>query len=692
MKKNSPIQQQLFKILETEEFDKLTHYHDPESWGKWDVDDRLSLAVLFVKNGERLFSHDRENGWKSFEHSLSIAPESAAIRQQIATWCLPLCDHVELLNKVLTVVEEGIQLDPKSPELLLTHGMTLYRRGLTAEDETDLRTALEKLEAVTDSLARDESEAIYSLEFLTRLHWGYSSVWHALGKISGEAVDFCQAVEQYRETAIYNPSAWQFWTEFGDACSELAFLLANTDLAHEAVECYRKSIKHNEADGNTWLNLGYIFHYIFDITLEGDHAECAREAYANASKLQQDNDQLWVKWGALLVSIGKINGNIATIQEGIDKFQTAQTINPKHPKLNSLWADALLILAGQEESLPKLREAEERIVAALKDNAEDARSWYIYGLCLNEFGRYFDEPAYFRKALDKLNRAVELDPKDASLWHGIAITHLDLADSGDAHMEMNKSLRAFSRAIDLNHKGWPQLWNDWGVTLMKMGERSGDKHYIEAALVKFENVMKTSHLAGYEEQDLQPDWLYNYGCALDFLGDYYSDQDFYEKAIHMLTRALQLDPNYHHARYNLAITLTHLAESVGDLDLFMKAQEQFVNVLAENDEEEFSWNEWGVMCMHAAELVAEECLPEKSKEWLEQAEPKLLQAAFLGSTIAYYNLACLYAITNHIAQSFQYLHKAKHAGALPPTETLQEDLWLENIRHTEEFRDFIARL
>ncbi len=426
--------------------------------------------------------------------------------------------------------------------------------------------------------------------------------------------------------------------------------------------------------------------------LEDDHAECAREAYDRASKLTQDNDQLWVKWGALLVGMGKIGGNLPLIQEGIEKFQAAEKINSRHPKLNALWADALLILAGQEESLEKLKEAEAKIITALKDGSQDARSWYIYGLCLNEFGRYFDEPAYYRKALEKLNKAVEIDPKDSSLWHGIAITHLDLAESSDPQVEINKSLRAFSRAIDLNHKGWPQLWNDWGVALMKLGERTGDKHFIEAALVKFENVMKTSQLAGYEEQDLQPDWLYNYGCALDFLGDYYSDQDFYEKAVHMLTRALQLDPNYHHARYNLAITLTHLADAVGDLDLFYKAQEQFVNVIAENDEEEFSWNEWGVMCMHAAELVAEDCLPEKSKEWLEQAEPKLLQAAYLGSTIAYYNLACLYAITDHPAQAFQYLHKAKQAAALPPTETLLEDQWLENIRHTEEFRDFIAHL
>jgi tetratricopeptide (TPR) repeat protein len=688
MEKQSPIQKKLFKILEKEEFDRLNDYHDPASWGKWDSNDRFSLALVFMKNGERLFHTDRENSWKSFEHSMSIVPDSALIRQQIAQFCLVHSDDNDLLVKVIKIIQEAATLEPEWGEPYLQWGMANYRLPGNETDEDALRFSIEKLQTAEKYI----SDIHNGPNFAAQLYWGFANVWHSLGKVSGEAFEYSLAIDYYRKSIEQGEHGWEFWREFGDACAEIAFLLANTDYILEAIECYQRSLQINKAVGGTWLSLAYVFHYFFDISLEDDHAECALEAYENASKLIEDHDQLWVKWGALLVALGKIRGSYELVEKGIAKFEKAFEINPKHQKLNILWADALLIASGKDESLQQLKLAEEKIIASLKDSVDDARSWYIYGLCLNSFGRYFDDPAFHRKSLDKLNRAVELDPKDPLFWHAIAMSHLELFAYEESHSEIDKSLRAFSHAIEINPKGWPQLWNDWGVALMKLGERTGDKHYIEASLVKFENVMKTSQQAGYEEHDLQPDWLYNYGCALDFLGEYYSDQDYYEKAIHMLTRSLQLDPHFHNARFNLAITLTHLAEIMGDLDLFYKAQEQFLNAISENDEEEFVWNEWGVMCMHAAELVAEECLPEKSREWLSLAEPKLLQAAFLGSSVSYYNLACLYSLTDQLEQSLFYLEKAKSAGSLPPMETLLEDLWLENVRRTAGFRSFLSSL
>ncbi len=688
MEKQSPIQKKLFKILEKEDFDRLTDYHDPASWGKWDFNDRFSLALVFMKNGERLFFTDHDNSWKSFEHSMSIVPDSALIRQQIARFCLINSDDIDLLTKVIKIIEEAVSLEPEWAEPHLQLGMANYRFPGNETDEDALRFSIEKLQIAEKLIVNGN----VGVDFYAQLYWGYANIWHSLGKLSGEAFEYSQAIDYYRKSVQSGEHGWEFWREFGDACAEIAFLLANTDYIMEAIECYQRSLQINKEVGGTWLSLAYVFHYFFDVSMEDDHAECALEAYENASKLIENHDQLWVKWGALLVALGKIRGSYELVEKGISKFEKASEINPKHPKLNILWADALLISSGKDESLQMLKLAEEKIIASLKESAEDARAWYIYGLCLNSFGRYFDDAVFHRKSLDKLNRAVELDPKDPLFWHAIAMSHLELFAFEESHSEIDKSLRAFSHAIEINPKGWPQLWNDWGVALMKLGERTGDKHYIEASLVKFENVMKTSQQAGYEEQDLQPDWLYNYGCALDFLGEYYSDQDYYEKAIHMLTRALQLDPHYHNARFNLAITLTHLADIMGDLDLFYKAQEQFLNAISENDEEDFVWNEWGVMCMHAADLVAEECMPEKSREWLELAEPKLLQAAFLGSPISYYNLACLYSLTEQLDQSVFYLEKSKAAGSLPPMETLLEDFWLENVRRTQGFRNFLSSL
>jgi hypothetical protein len=71
---------------------------------------------------------------------------------------------------------------------------------------------------------------------------------------------------------------------------------------------------------------------------------------------------------------------------------------------------------------------------------------------------------------------------------------------------------------------------------------------------------------------------------------------------------------------------------------------------------------------------------------------KLLTAAKLGNEQALYPLACLHSILGHYETSLMLLEKARVAKSLPPLEELLDDEWLDGLRHTPEFQEFLSIL
>ena len=86
---------------------------------------------------------------------------------------------------------------------------------------------------------------------------------------------------------------------------------------------------------------------------------------------------------------------------------------------------------------------------------------------------------------------------------------------------------------------------------MKLSELDHEPQYVHQAVEKFELAIHEFNKE-YDPNLLHPEWLYNYGCALDFLGDYEEDAQYYERAIQVLSRVLIMEPGYTYARFNLA--------------------------------------------------------------------------------------------------------------------------------------------
>jgi tetratricopeptide (TPR) repeat protein len=271
------------------------------------------------------------------------------------------------------------------------------------------------------------------------------------------------------------------------------------------------------------------------------------------------------------------------------------------------------------------------------------------------------------------------------------MTNLAIGELQGKKEYIERAAAYFSQAGEACGPLSPQLLSDWGIVLMKLGEMSHDKTHVEQAAAKFEEAIN-QRMELQEGEDVELEWLYNYGCAMDFLGDFHDEPIYYEKAVQVLAHVLKHDPEYIHARYNLALALTHLGELNCDIDCFHQSIEHLQIVLENDTEDELAWNDLGMAFLNLAVLTNDEVQKDNTQFYFAQAEQKLLHAITLGSLPALYNLACAYALTGRKDDSIHFLEKAEHADALPYTDDVIHDEWLDNLRDHKAYRMFISRL
>ena len=226
---------------------------------------------------------------------------------------------------------------------------------------------------------------------------------------------------------------------------------------------------------------------------------------------------------------------------------------------------------------------------------------------------------------------------------------------------------------------------------MKLAESSQQIQHLELAIEKFERALKHP-IVDINTDEIDLEWVYNYGCAFDLMGELTDEPHYFEKAIGILSQVVQLDPNYHQARYNLALALANFGECNLDVDYYHKSIGHFHQLMASDPEDEVIQMDFGVTLVNMALLIHDDHHPEKSQSLYRQAETHLMQSISLGNSQAYYQLAGLYSLTDRFNYAMYYIERAQFFGSLPPIEDLLHDEWLEGLRHTPAFRQFINTL
>lgn len=683
MEKTTPIEKQLQEILVGEDFARLNSFKEAATWSQMTPTEKDMLAMLFVLQGEQQLQEGNNKVLESFDIASQISPRNPFIFYRQALSFGMQSSNVRCLEAACKALEISVTLDPDLFGAWSAWGCMLMRLGMSKNDVTFLQEAQLKFE---EALLRAEKA---TPDQKAELYWQWGVCWASLGKASGEAHDFHMALSKYRLAAELGFQHAEFWKQYGDAIAEIALLMGKSELFVEAVELFRNSIKLAPDSFHSWLGLACSFQRLCDLYKDDSYFDLANDSFEKAAELNPDSVDLWLNWGVLFAESGKNRNEIEHFNLSFEKFAQANICEENHPIVFSRWGEAQMFCGAYTERAELLRQAEAKIVKSLEINSENPDTWYIYGSCLNELGRYFGDVGFYHQAIEKFRYGLTLNDKHTWLWHGLALSHFAVGEMLEDGDFVEKSVRFCGKVMECGGQSFPQFWNDWGVALMKLSEMTDDKAYVELAIQKFE------HAIGKPEDDRYScdiEWLYNYGCALDLYGSFSEEVENYEKAAQVLTFVVQQDPSYHDARYNLALSLSHLGEWTDDVEYLQRALEHFQILLSEDSEMESAWHDWGVTLMHLSALTYNPLHPDRSQALYSQAEEKLQHAIALGCSGAYYSLACLYSLMANYTAAMHYIERASHAHVLPAVDDLMHDDWLDGLRNTTDFRNFISLL
>lgn len=668
----------------------LQQFLEPSSWSILEEQEKKMVAEAFLCWGEEQLAKEASEP-PSFIAATHLLPDDPYILMRQAVAYMRLTEESVLWKKALYLVQNSLELIPEEVLTRRLLGQIWERLG---EKEEDL-SLLEEAKKCYEEAAPFCKEG--SLDFRNNL-WDQAKIAFVIGRLSGEASDFYNAIENYKKVEELGEHSLLFFIDFGHAYESLASLIKREELRLLALGYFQKAAFIGENHFEAQLQLAYYSQILYEDYHDEKHFLIASCAFDQAAAICPADALCWCKYAMLLALHGKRIDSKEEVEAGLQFFAKAHLLEPLSVVVLASWSEVLLTLGMESESYEWLRQAEQNMEKAVALCPGSGELWAIYGYCLNELGNYFNEESYYHRAIEKLEKGVEADPSNPKLFHGIALSQLAIGMIRADKQFFEVAAIFFKRACLCDKEPYfADFWVDWGISLMRLGEISMDRSHVVLALEKFEFAIKlqtgqNSSSFSFLSSALPIDWLYNYGCALDFLGDFDADPSYYERAIRILSFVLESSPSFTNARYNLALALFHLGELVGDVDCFYLAAEQFKWLVENDPEDSQAYEEWGEMLLHQSLMMQDPAKLSFSDELLIDAEKKLVQATLLGSTDSIYTLACLYSIKGEYERGMHYIIKAAEKDALPSIDDLMHDEWLEGLRSLPHFRRLLLEL
>lgn len=669
----------LDEIEKSRDFTRLGPYQDPTLWNSIKDEERQRLALLFIKQAESLVEKEEQMAISSYDLAVSIAPNDPYILYQHCLAHFKLHKSVGHVQVAVESLKRALNVDPSL--VWVTHSFRPLIVNIERTDEWDM---------ACQSLL--EAFRLHKEVQHPHFHWQYGVFLLFSGTISGEPEDYYAAIRSFEKSLELGLKAVEIYFDLGSALVGLARLIGQKGPLLKAIDCFLEpNLSEQINESNYIFELSSAYQLLYELVPDDATLEKGHALFLEGTRCCFENPEFWRRWGLLLKEAGRVKKSLPFLEEAFEKFDKAAKLTPLVEPVLVDWAESLLLAGIYSENVDYLRESHEKLSYALMFDPEDPRLWYLLGSALSELALYFQDPTYLFEAIEKFQQGLSLNVSSYKLWWGLASSYLSLGELNQDVGCYEKSCRFFSQVSECCKEGTPELWNEWAVALLKVGELRMDRGFVEAAVERFDHAIR-QHLQLYNATTIDPQWVFNLGCSLDLLGDLTLDPLNYEQAIQILTKVLILDPDYPFAKYQLALAYTHLGEIATDLESFSQALELFESISRDDPEDDFMWNDWGVALIHYGELVKEDAHPEKASEFFQLAEERLKRAIAFGNLQAFYNLACLFSLKKDAKSSLEYLNKALTAQALPSLQDILEDDWLEYVRNDEAFTQFIEQL
>jgi tetratricopeptide (TPR) repeat protein len=640
------------------------------------------FAAFYLAQGELSLLKGDIKGLELFEKAAELDPCNAVLfyRQGLALFEY---GSIEGKEKALLLAAKkfktALHIAPHHFDAWQAWGNALSLLGTIFEEHHYFQEAEEKLRKalqLAEGMASDVQAELY---------WDYGKVWSEISNHSGEAIDLQKALDAFQKSASFQDQLPQeFWNDFGSACLRLADFVNDTRLVVKAINCFKHAVSLSLSSFEGWLLLARSLNILYAHTHDEDHFTEAHECFTAATHLRPYSVELWHEWAMFLLEAGRRTHDLKRLRTSLEKCQRGYVFNAKHPELLATWAEALATLGELTDRIDLLYEAQNKITEALDlSDEEDPRVWHSYGKCLFSWGMYFNDFDYYYQAIEKFQEGLSFDRTRHQDWYGIARVYARVGDTEDDMDAFEKAVRFYAKAIDL--KPISNYYFEYAFALSRLGEMKDDPELLKQAISYFEYNLQVQKNALY----MHPEWLYHYAITLDLLGDHQEDEGRYQKSVETFSQVLMIDPNFPRIHYRIGLAYSHLGEALGEMDHFYRALNHYRLALKHEEENDFVILDWGITLINIAQHTYDKDLADQCHR---EAENKLMQAARLGNEQAFYQLGCLYSLLQQYDKSLHFIQKSHEAKTLPVFDELLDDEWLEGLRMTVSFQEFLTHL
>ena len=615
--------------------------------------------------------------------------------------------------------EQAANLDPKNHYILYQQGISLFSHGDSTKTKKYLLLANKKfkraltlkendflcLKALGASLhllgrltgghhfileAKDAyKQAIDTFqdaptEILAETYWDYGRVNILLAKRSEEVCDLSIALNAHQTACTLNENLGpSFWSSYSTCALSLGEQINDSKLYLEAIKFQKKAISKESSNWKHWYQLARCLSKLFFTSSDEDHFLQANESFITAAKLNPTGDAFYLAWAKLLFTSGKKTKEVKRLYSAIEKCSFAHTLNAKNPKTYSIWSIALSEIGCIKEELSLLYDAENKAHEGFAHALVATDLYFAKGYSLFAQGNYFDDTDLYHQAIEKFQEGLSIDRTCHKLWYHLGYTYSILAKLEQDPSYYERAVKFFTRAIHLNMKS--SYLFAYARTLLEIAEFQNDESLLSDSITHFQQAISLNKNAIFIETES----LYQYARALDLYGDFKTDKSFYVESIDVLKKILLVDPTYPNIHHKLGIVYDHLGELLEDKEILEKSLIHYKIAEKSTFENAALFADHAITKIHVAEISLSS---EERYNLYKEAEYKLMQSAKLGFTESYYHLAALYSLSCEYEKSIVFLKKCITYDALPTLDDVLEDEWLENLRHTELFKDFIEQI
>lgn len=637
----------------------------------------ISQAEEWVTKGENLLLKGRfSQGLSSFDKAKALIEDSQGefyFRMGLALFEFGSEEgRDQALLLATKKFKVAVSLSSEPAEILQAWGSALTLLGDRTEEHHYYLSAKERYEQALGFGAESAD-----------LFWNYANIWTQLALHSGEAYDYQRALQFFERAADERESMPNdFWIDFGTCALELSTIIRDPRQIVRAVNAFKHAASIDSSHFDAMCSLAEALDALYDQTHDDDHFTQAHEAYSNASKLSPQDAEVWLSWAQFLLNSAKRNRDLKRLRLCLEKCHYAYARDGENPLILGTWAEALALLGEMTERLDLIYEAENKIAEALEREEGDPSLWLSLGMCMNSFARYFSDNEHYYLAIEKFQKGLSIDRSFDPLWHEIAKTYACVGALDGNTDTLVQALKFFEKA--LHFKETAERHIDYAKALSKIGEMTHSKGWFEQSLYHFEVAFSMQKNAIY----LHPEWLFYYATTLDMVGDYHEEEAYYTKAIEIFSHVIMVDPDFQGVHHHLAQAYSHLGELKHEADLFYRAIHHLRLALKRDEDNDALYLDWGIALINIAQVTP---VFTDVDQLYSDAKDKLTLAAKLGNPCAYYQLCCLFSLLRQYDESLFFLYKAHSFDALPSMEEMLCDDWLDNLRTTTEFRQFLSQ-